>query len=54
MIEKDFIRFKVVWENLTEKYKCPIIQNNFEYPYYRLMETEKLVIYMEGYIMLTH
>ena len=26
-----------MWEKLTEKYHCPIIQNNFEYPFYRLM-----------------
>lgn len=26
-----------VWENLIRKYHCPIIQNNFEYPFFRLM-----------------
>lgn len=30
-------KFHGLWESLTEKYNCPIIQNNFEYPFFRLM-----------------
>lgn len=30
-------RFESIWENLKRKYGCPIIQNNFEMPFYRLM-----------------
>lgn len=30
-------RFQGVWEQLAAQYGCPIIQNNFEYPYFRLM-----------------
>ena len=30
-------RFTGLWGSLTEKYHCPIIQNNFEYPFFRLM-----------------
>ena len=30
-------KFYDLWNSLTEKYNCPIIQNNFEYPYFRLM-----------------
>lgn len=30
-------KFSRLWQHLTEKYQCPIIQNNFEYPYFRLM-----------------
>ena len=30
-------RFRSIWERLADVYKCPIIQNNFEYPYFRLM-----------------
>ena len=30
-------KFEGLWENLTNKYSCPIIQNNFEYPFFRLM-----------------
>ena len=30
-------RFYGLWDHLTEIYHCPIIQNNFEYPFFRLM-----------------
>ena len=30
-----FDRFKIMWESLTEKYHCPIVQNNFELPFAR-------------------
>ena len=30
-------RFKGLWNNLSSRYHCPVIQNNFEYPFYRLM-----------------
>lgn len=30
-------KFAGLWDNLAEKYHCPIIQNNFEYPFFRLM-----------------
>lgn len=30
-------RFYGLWDHLTETYHCPIIQNNFEYPFFRLM-----------------
>lgn len=29
--------FEEVWDKLSERYQCPIIQNNFEYPSYRLL-----------------
>ena len=32
-----YSKFEGVWENLRNTYQCPIIQNNFEYPFYRLM-----------------
>jgi len=32
----EFERFKSVWENLFYKYRCPIIQNNFELMPYRV------------------
>ena len=37
MLNNEFARFESVWESLRQKYRCPIIQNNFELPYYRLM-----------------
>lgn len=30
-------KFHSIWESLSSKYSCPIIQNNFEMPFYRLM-----------------
>lgn len=30
-------KFYGLWGSLEEKYHCPIIQNNFEYPFFRLM-----------------
>lgn len=30
-------KFSGLWEHLREAYHCPIIQNNFEYPFFRLM-----------------
>lgn len=33
----DYEHFSLMWDRLTEVYACPIIQNNFEYPFYRLM-----------------
>ncbi len=37
ILEKEFIRFKTMWDKLDEKFGCPIIQNNFELPAYRIM-----------------
>ena len=30
-------RFQQLWKHLIDTYHCSIIQNNFEYPYFRLM-----------------
>ena len=30
-------RFEQIWKALAERYKCTVIQNNFEQPYYRLL-----------------
>lgn len=32
-----FRHFEVMWDKLAQSYHCPVIQNNFEYPGYRLM-----------------
>ncbi|MDR0920490.1 MAG: HAD-IIIC family phosphatase [Oscillospiraceae bacterium] len=37
LLNDEFEKFTVMWEKLSEKYNCPIIQNNFEQPFYRLM-----------------
>lgn len=36
-IESFCSRFESLWAHLEEKYHCPIIQNNFELPFYRLL-----------------
>lgn len=36
-LEEEYNRYQSMWIRLSEKYHCPIIQNNFEMPYYRLL-----------------
>lgn len=36
-LETEISRFKVMWDNLYTKFHCPIIQNNFDRPNYRLL-----------------
>lgn len=33
----EYGRFESMWEKLAQDWHCPVIQNNFEYPYFRLM-----------------
>lgn len=37
LLEKHYTHFQVMWDKLRDTYHCPIIQNNFEYPSYRLL-----------------
>ncbi|MCR4704666.1 MAG: HAD-IIIC family phosphatase [Lachnospiraceae bacterium] len=37
LLDNEMHKFTSVWDNLTSRYRCPIIQNNFEMPFYRLM-----------------
>lgn len=37
LLENEKNKFYGIWDSLTHKYQCPIIQNNFEMPFYRLM-----------------
>lgn len=37
MLEKELDRYKQMWQAVSERFHCPIIQNNFEMPFYRLM-----------------
>lgn len=37
LLEQEKNKFLRIWESLKTRYKCPIIQNNFELPYYRLL-----------------
>ena len=36
-LDAEYARFEGMWDHLSEKYHCPVIQNNFEYPFYRVM-----------------
>ncbi len=37
MMEEEYYKFKTIWEKLSKRFNSVIIQNNFEYPYYRLL-----------------
>jgi len=36
-LAEEIADFERLWDSLAEKFRCPIIQNNFEQPYYRLL-----------------
>ena len=35
--ESQMNHFRVMWEKLENTYHCPVIQNNFEFPFYRIL-----------------
>lgn len=37
LLHNEVNRYTAIWNSLSERYNCPIIQNNFEMPLYRLM-----------------
>ena len=37
MLAEQFAHFEAIWQKAAVTYKCPIIQNNFEQPFYRLL-----------------
>lgn len=37
MLNKEFDRYRQMWQAVSARFHCPIIQNNFEMPFYRLM-----------------
>lgn len=37
LLHNEVNRYTATWKSLSERYNCPIIQNNFEMPLYRLM-----------------
>ncbi len=37
LLESEYKRFAAMWDALAQKFHCPIIQNNFERPNYRLL-----------------
>ena len=36
-LDAEYGRFEAMWEKLAATWHCPVIQNNFEYPYFRLL-----------------
>lgn len=49
LLMEQYKHFEVMWEKAAEVYHCPIIQNNFEYPFYRLLGNQDAV-YLQGRI----
>ena len=41
--EEEYKRFEVLWKKINQNYKCPIIQNNFEWPDYRVFGNQEAV-----------
>ena len=37
LLQEQYEHFAVMWDKLAATYHCPVIQNNFEYPFYRLL-----------------
>lgn len=36
-LSAEIARYRGMWESLAEKFHCPVLQNNFEMPFYRLL-----------------
>ena len=36
-LDAEYQKFAAMWDSIREKFRCPIIQNNFEPPFYRLL-----------------
>lgn len=37
MLAEQYEHFRIMWDRIAQKYHCPVIQNNFEYPFYRML-----------------
>lgn len=37
LLKSELSRFTAMWQKIEEKFHCPVIQNNFEFPAYRLL-----------------
>ncbi len=45
LLKEQFSYFETVWTNITNKFSCIVIQNNFERPEYRLLGNSDIVDY---------
>lgn len=43
LLEEQYGHFRVMWDKIADKYHCPVIQNNFEYPFYRILGNQEAV-----------
>lgn len=37
LLEEEYGHFESMWEKLRLRWNCPVIQNNFEFPFYRML-----------------
>lgn len=37
LLQSSYEKFEMMWEHISDVYHCPIIQNNFELPFYRIL-----------------
>ncbi len=49
MLAQQYEHYRVMWEKIEDKYHCPVIQNNFEYPFFRVLGNQEAV-YTQGRI----
>ena len=47
LLSEQYGHFQAMWEKIESVYRCPVIQNNFEYPFYRLFGNQDQV-YLQG------
>ena len=44
ILEEQYGHFRVMWDKIADRYHCPVIQNNFEYPFYRILGNQEAVL----------
>lgn len=44
LLGEQYEHFRVMWDKIENKYHCPVIQNNFEYPFYRILGNREAVL----------
>lgn len=49
LLGEQYEHFRVMWDKIADQYRCPVIQNNFEYPFYRILGNQEAV-YLQGRI----
>ena len=37
LLDAEYAKYEQMWQKISDTYHCPIIQNNFEMPFYRIM-----------------